>query len=86
MRETQRNDSAKGRGDALRQYALASELPFLLVGATILGGFSGYLLDAWLHTKPWLMILLGALGFAVGVRELLRRLGQNDDPSNRSGS
>jgi len=83
------NDSQKTPASLLRQYALASELPFLLVGSTLIAGFLGYLLDAWLHTKPWLMIALGALGFAVGVRELLRRLGQNDDSSDtstRSGS
>jgi F0F1-type ATP synthase assembly protein I len=82
-----RNDSPKTPTSALRQYALASELPFLLVGATVIAGFFGYLLDGWLHTKPWLMIVLGGLGFAAGVRELLRRLGQNDDDSShRSGS
>jgi len=87
MPSNQRDDSSKGAGNALRQYALASELPFLLVGATVAGGFLGYLLDGWLHTKPWFMIILGGLGFGAGVHELLRRLGQNDtDSSHRPGS
>jgi F0F1-type ATP synthase assembly protein I len=60
------------------------ELPFLIAGGTIIGGFLGYLLDSSLHTKPWLMLVLGAVGFAVGVRDLIRRLGKDD--SDGSGS
>jgi F0F1-type ATP synthase assembly protein I len=56
------------------QSALAMELPFTLVGAVVFSGLLGYLLDRWLHTKPWLMLVLGALGFAAGVREVIRRL------------
>jgi F0F1-type ATP synthase assembly protein I len=54
------------------------ELPFLIAGATVIGGFLGYVLDRSLHTKPWLMLVLGAAGFAVGVRDLIRRLGKDD--------
>ena len=64
---------------AVRQLAMAMELPFLLVGGALVGGLLGYLLDRWLHTKPWLMLIVGAAGFAVGVRDMLRRL-QKDDP------
>jgi ATP synthase protein I len=62
-----------------RQLAMAMELPFLLVGGALVGGLFGYLLDRWLHTKPWLMLIVGAAGFAVGVRDMLRRL-QKDEP------
>jgi len=62
-----------------RQLAMAMELPFLLVGGALVGGLFGYLLDRWLHTKPWLMLIVGVVGFAVGVRDMLRRL-QKDDP------
>lgn len=54
--------------------ALAMELPFTLVGAVMLGGLLGYFLDRWLHTRPVLMLVLGVLGFAAGVREVVRRL------------
>ena len=56
------------------QSALAMELPFTIVGAVFFGGLLGYLLDRWLHTKPWLMFVFGALGFFAGVREVIRRL------------
>jgi len=69
----------KRPGSVARQFALATELPFLLVGGVVAGGFLGYLLDRWWHTKPVLMILLGAVGFFVSLRDLLRRL-QKDDP------
>ena len=72
-------------GGANRQIAMAMELPFLLVGGALVGGLFGYLLDRWLHTKPWLMLIVGAAGFAVGVRDMLRRL-QKDDPDGGGNS
>jgi F0F1-type ATP synthase assembly protein I len=54
--------------------AIAMELPFTLVGAILLAGGAGYLLDHWLHTKPVFMLILGGLGFAAGIREVIRRL------------
>jgi len=60
------------------QTALAMELPFTLVGAVLLGGLLGYFLDHWLHTKMIFTLVLGALGFAGGLKEVLRRLAQSD--------
>ena len=60
--------------DMTRQSALALELPFTMVGAVVVGGLIGYLLDLWLHTAPWLMVVFGAFGFFGGVREVVRRL------------
>jgi F0F1-type ATP synthase assembly protein I len=57
-----------------QQFAMATELPFVLVGTIAVGGAIGYFLDGWLHTKPILMIVLGFLGFFGGLREVLRRL------------
>lgn len=63
---------------AMRQLALATELPFLVAGGALVGGLIGYFLDHWLHTKPYLMIVMGAVGFFASVRDMLRRL-QKDD-------
>ena len=60
------------------QAALAMELPFTLVGAVLLGGVLGYFLDHWLHTKVVFTLVLGGLGFAGGLKEVLRRLAQSD--------
>ena len=54
--------------------ALAVELPLMFALSVIIGGVIGYFLDRWLHTRPWLMLVFGTLGFIGGVRELLRRL------------
>ena len=71
---------SKNRSGFGRQAALAMELPFLIVGGAIAGGFLGYLLDNYFHTKPYLMLLVGAIGFAAGLRDLLRRLDKQDGP------
>ena len=60
-----------------RQFAVAMELPFVIVAAILVGGFVGYLLDRWFHTKPVLMLVLGFLGFFGGLRDVLRRLPSN---------
>jgi F0F1-type ATP synthase assembly protein I len=57
-----------------QQLTIAMELPFVLVGTIVVGGLMGFFLDRWLHTKPVLMLALGALGFFAGVRDVLRRL------------
>ena len=59
---------------ASQQFAMAMELPFVLFGAIFVGGAIGYFLDAWLHTKPVMMLIFGGVGFAAGVRDVLRRL------------
>ncbi len=61
-------------GGFSRQLAMAMELPFVLVAAVTLGGAAGYFLDRWLHTKPFLMLIFGTLGFIGGLRDMLRRL------------
>jgi F0F1-type ATP synthase assembly protein I len=55
--------------------ALAMELPFTIVGAVLLGALLGYFLDHLLHTKVIFTLLLGGVGFAAGLKEVLRRLG-----------
>jgi F0F1-type ATP synthase assembly protein I len=55
--------------------SLAIELPFTIVGAVVFGGLIGYFIDHWLHTGVIFTFILGGLGFAGGIREVLRRLG-----------
>jgi F0F1-type ATP synthase assembly protein I len=57
-----------------RQFALAMELPFVIVASTAVGGGLGYFLDQWLHTRRYMMLILGILGFFGGLREVLRRV------------
>jgi ATP synthase protein I len=69
-----RSPAAEKARDASNTLVTALELPFVFVGAVVLGGFLGYLLDGWLHTKPVFLILLGIAGFAAGIRDVLRRM------------
>ena len=43
-----------------------------LVGAPLGGGIVGWLLDHWFGTKPWLMLVMLFLGFAVGIWNVIR--------------
>jgi ATP synthase protein I len=43
-----------------------------LVAAVLVGTFLGYVLDQWLGTKPWLMLVLLVFGMVAGFRSLLR--------------
>jgi len=61
-------------GGFSRQFAMAMELPFILVASVGVGGLAGFFLDRWLHTKPYLMLIFGTLGFIGGLRDMLRRL------------
>jgi len=69
-----RSPVAEKAREASNSVAMAMELPFIFVGAVIVGGFLGYLLDGWLHTKPIFMIVLGLVGFIAGLRDVLRRV------------
>lgn len=64
----------KGVSDAARTYSLVFELPFLLLVCIGVGGGIGYLIDRSAHTGPAFTLILGAVGFVVGIFLLLRAL------------
>jgi F0F1-type ATP synthase assembly protein I len=68
-----------------RQFALALELPFIIVATIGVGGAIGYFLDRWLHTGPILMLVFGILGFIAGLRETLSRMKQADAKGKDDG-
>jgi ATP synthase protein I len=65
--------------------SLAMELPFIMVAGVVMGGGAGYLLDRWLHTSPALTLILGGLGFAGSVWEVIRRLGRDEKSGGAGG-
>ena len=67
-----------------QQFAMAMELPFIIVGAVIVGGLIGYFLDRWLHTAPVLMLVFGGLGFFAGLRDVLSRTKQKGSDGRSS--
>ena len=83
--QSEKSDSGEPRSPELQkarkystQAALAFELPFTIVGGVLVGGVLGYFLDQWLHTKLIFTLILGGLGFAGGLKEVLRRLAQSE--------
>jgi ATP synthase protein I len=66
---------------AWRQIGLLSTIPFILAIAPIVGYLLGQYLDTRFHTKPWLSVVLMALGFVAGVRETIKivRMSQRED-------
>ena len=57
-----------------RQLANVMDLPFVLVGSVVIGAGLGYVLDKRFGTSPVLVLLLGLLGFAGGMLQVIRRL------------
>jgi F0F1-type ATP synthase assembly protein I len=67
-------------GGTVKQIAVALELPFLVVGPVILAGAIGFFLDRWLHTKPFLMIILGIVGVGIGIYDALKAASTSEKP------
>ena len=52
----------------------AAAVSYTLIGAILLLGGIGYVLDEWLDTSPWCLLGGLILGFIVGFYELARTL------------
>jgi len=63
--------SRRGAG-AQSGLALAMRIGIELVAALIVGGGIGLLLDRWLNTTPWLMLVFFFLGAAAGFMNIYR--------------
>lgn len=71
---------AGGAANYARQMAIAMELPFALAGPVLVGGVIGFFLDKWWGTAPFMLLIMGGLGFFAGVRELMRRMKSLSQP------
>jgi len=69
-------------GGTIKQMALAFQLPFTVVAPVVLGGAVGYFLDRWLHTRPYLMLVLGILGVVAGIRDALKSASAEDNKNS----
>ena len=54
------------------RFGFAWRVGLELVSALVVGVAIGYLLDRWLGTKPWLLILFFVLGSAAGLLNVFR--------------
>jgi ATP synthase protein I len=56
-----------------------SSLALMLPSSIVVGLFFGYMLDKWLKTSPWMMLLFFFLGTASGLISLLRGINKYKD-------
>ncbi|MGP8170316.1 AtpZ/AtpI family protein [Rhodoblastus sp.] len=68
-RKAKADSSAKNLGQAI---SLGFRVLTEFVGPIIVGALIGWRLDVWLHTTPFLLILLMGLGVAAGFRNVYR--------------
>jgi ATP synthase protein I len=71
-----RLQQAEAKRTARRQpdinYRVGQTVLSHLVGGPLGGGIIGWVLDRWLGTRPWLMLVMLFLGFGVGVWNVIR--------------
>ena len=61
-----------GKEEINRKSGLAYAAAFSLFAAVVAGLLIGWLLDRWLGTKPWLLVVGIVLGAAAGFYEFIR--------------
>jgi F0F1-type ATP synthase assembly protein I len=66
----------------MRRLAELSSIALILPSSIAVGLFLGYLLDRWLGTAPWLLLIFTVLGIVSGLLSLFRALKKEmkDDP------
>ena len=58
----------------IRRLAELSSIAMILPASIAVGLFMGYLLDRWLGTEPWLLLIFTVLGIVSGLLSLFRSL------------
>ena len=62
-----------------RRIAAVSSLALMLPSSIIVGLLFGWLLDKWLGTRPWMILIFFFLGTASGLISLIRGLNKYKD-------
>jgi ATP synthase protein I len=68
LEEVRRTETAKPDAN----YRLGMRVLGELIGAPFGGAVIGLVLDRWLGTAPWLLLVLLVLGFGIGIRNVVR--------------
>lgn len=64
-----RSEHAPSRGSAI---GMAFRLSTEMVAGLVVGGGMGWLLDRWLGTAPWFLLVFFVLGMAAGILNVFR--------------
>jgi ATP synthase protein I len=70
--------SGRRQSEIWAQAAFYAGLGFILPGGLAVGYFFGWILDRWLHTAPFLGVVLAILGAAAGFIEILKILARGE--------
>ncbi|PDT31321.1 F0F1 ATP synthase assembly protein [Rhizobium sp. L9] len=74
--EAKVEEAGEARAEESRKgYAQAMKLSSEFISAIVVGAVLGYLLDRFVGTAPWGLIVLLLLGFCAGVLNVLRSAG-----------
>ena len=78
LKRLRKEDDEQARADAARErgrgLSLALRVGVELVAALVVGVGIGLLLDGWLGTAPWLLIVFFVLGAAAGMLNVYRTM------------
>ena len=69
---TEAGHSQRGVARDMTGMSRALRLGSEFIAAIVVGAGAGFLLDQWLGTSPWLMLVLLMVGFAAGVLNVTR--------------
>jgi ATP synthase protein I len=70
LQQAETKRTAKRQPDA--NYQAGQLVLSQLIGCPLGGGIIGWLIDHWFGTKPWAMLVMLFLGFAVGIWNVIR--------------
>ena len=70
LQQAEAKRTAKRQPDA--NYQAGQLVLSQLVGCPLGGGIVGWLVDRWAGTRPWAMLVMLFLGFAVGIWNVIR--------------
>ena len=73
-----REAEASKKDGSKREESQGWSIAVEFVGAMLVGGGLGWFIDRWAGTGPWVMIVLLLLGFATGLRSVLRQQNKFD--------
>jgi ATP synthase protein I len=62
------------KGVDFRKLAEAASVGLILPSSIAVGLFFGYMLDKWLHTAPWMLLIFLILGIVSGLLSLYRAM------------
>ena len=77
---------ARSKGQTPAGLAWAMRLTTEMFAALVVGGGLGWLLDRWLGTRPWLMLVFLLIGCAAGMLNAYRVARRFESDADNSGT